>query len=216
MKFFDRFTRPLAHRLALLGAAILLAAPLVQAKPLRIGVTLHPYYSYVANIVGKAAEVVPVIPAGFNPHAYEPRAEDIKRIGTLDVLVMNGVGHDDFADRMVAASEKPRLPVIEANANVPLLAATGTAPIAWRVVAGQLPLGLSIDESTGVIAGTPLRAETMNFVVEGRNAVGADEQSLQIEIENAEVPGDPNPPTDSQWRRAPRDAEVWRRIERDT
>lgn len=96
------------------------------------------------------------------------------------------------------------------------LAATGTAPIAWRVVAGQLPLGLSIDESTGVIAGTPLRAETMNFVVEGRNAVGADEQSLQIEIENAEVPGDPNPPTDSQWRRAPRDAEVWRRIERDT
>ena len=39
-----------------------------------------------------------MIPAGFNPHAYEPRAEDIKRIGTLDVIVLNGVGHDDFAD----------------------------------------------------------------------------------------------------------------------
>ena len=29
------------------------------------------------------AEVVPLIPAGFNPHAYEPRAEDIKRISGL-------------------------------------------------------------------------------------------------------------------------------------
>jgi zinc transport system substrate-binding protein len=86
-----------------------------------------PYYSYLANIVGDKAEVVPLIPAGFNPHAYEPRAEDIKRISGLDVIVLNGVGHDDFADRMIAASETPNVPVIEANENVPLLAATGVA-----------------------------------------------------------------------------------------
>lgn len=115
-----------------LPAALLLAllAPLALAedgKRLRIGITLHPYYSYVSNIVGDKAEVVPLIPAGFNPHAYEPRAEDIKRIGTLDVVVLNGVGHDDFAERMIASSEKPGIPVIEANAKVPLLAATGMA-----------------------------------------------------------------------------------------
>ena len=98
-----------------------------EAKRLRIGITLHPYYSYVSNIVGDKAEVVPLIPAGFNPHAYEPRAEDIKRIGGLDVIVLNGVGHDDFADRMIEASETPRIKFIEANENVPLLAATGNA-----------------------------------------------------------------------------------------
>ncbi|PCD01389.1 metal ABC transporter solute-binding protein, Zn/Mn family [Halopseudomonas pelagia] len=94
---------------------------------LQIGITLHPYYSFVSNIVGDLADVVPLIPAGFNPHAYEPRAEDIKRIGELDVIVLNGVGHDDFADRMIAASEKPDIALIEANANVPLLSATGMA-----------------------------------------------------------------------------------------
>ncbi len=93
----------------------------------RFGVTLHPYYSYVANIVGDAAEVVPVIPAGFNPHAYEPRPEDIQRIGGLDAIVLNGIGHDDFAGRMIAASSKPALPVVEANADVPLLPAAGSA-----------------------------------------------------------------------------------------
>lgn len=119
--------RLLASLLLSLGAAL---APMLASADnhrLRIGITLHPYYSYVSNIVGDRAEVVPLIPAGFNPHAYEPRAEDIKRIGGLDVVVLNGVGHDDFADRMIAASEKPDVPVIEANARVPLLAATGQA-----------------------------------------------------------------------------------------
>ncbi len=117
-------------RLLLVGLLSLMLTPFANAeagKRLRIGITLHPYYSYVANIVGDKAEVVRLIPAGFNPHAYEPRAEDIKRIGTLDVIVLNGVGHDDFADRMIATSERPDIPVIEANANVPLLAATGNA-----------------------------------------------------------------------------------------
>ena len=119
--------RLLASLLLCLGAAL---APMLASADnhrLRVGITLHPYYSYVSNIVGDRADVVPLIPAGFNPHAYEPRAEDIKRIGGLDVVVLNGVGHDDFADRMIAASEKPDVAVIEANARVPLLAATGQA-----------------------------------------------------------------------------------------
>lgn len=125
-------TQLLRRRHVLLSAGLMLMLPAGAqssegTRRLRIGVTLHPYYSYVANIVGDRAEVVPVIPAGFNPHAYEPRAEDIKRIGTLDVMVVNGIGHDDFAERMIAASEKPTLPLIESNANVPLLAATGMA-----------------------------------------------------------------------------------------
>lgn len=117
-----------ARRRGLLSALALAAAGApawAQARKLRIGVTLHPYYSYVANVVGDRAEVVPVIPAGFNPHAYEPRTDDIKRIGSLDVIVLNGVGHDDFAARMIAASDKPDLKRIEANAQVPLLAAVG-------------------------------------------------------------------------------------------
>ncbi|KPX35380.1 Cation ABC transporter periplasmic cation-binding protein [Pseudomonas coronafaciens pv. garcae] len=122
--------RPLLRGL-LVGLFAALLAPsgyaADPAKRLRIGITLHPYYSYVSNIVGDKAEVVPLIPAGFNPHAYEPRAEDIKRISSLDVIVLNGVGHDDFADRMIAASETPNIKTIEANADVPLLAATGVA-----------------------------------------------------------------------------------------
>ena len=114
-------------RRGLIAAA--LSLPLTRhamaATPLRIGVTLHPYYSWVANIAGDTGEAVPLVPVGFNPHAYEPRAEDIRRIGALDAVVLNGIGHDDFAGRMIAASDRPDVPVIEANRNVPLLPAVG-------------------------------------------------------------------------------------------
>lgn len=113
------FTR----RRILFGLAALTAGFCFPARAagLKVGVTLHPYYSFVANIVGDRAQVLPLIDAGFNPHAYEPRAEDIKRIGQMNVVVLNAVGHDDFAKRMIAASERPELPTINANAEVPLL-----------------------------------------------------------------------------------------------
>lgn len=111
---------------ATLTAGVLPAGAGAAAERKRFGITLHPYYSYVANIVGDRAEVVPIIPAGFNPHAYEPRPEDIQRIGGLDAIVLNGIGHDDFAGRMIAASSRPGLPVVEANADVPLLPAAGS------------------------------------------------------------------------------------------
>lgn len=50
--------RPLL-RLFLLGLCACLLSPLAsaeQGKRLRIGITLHPYYSYVANIVGDKAK----------------------------------------------------------------------------------------------------------------------------------------------------------------
>lgn len=137
----------LLSRRALVVGAMALSLSTAQAKgpttgqKLRIGVTLHPYYSYVTNIVGDRAEVVPLIPVGFNPHAYEPRAEDIRRIGTLDVVVLNGIGHDDFAERMIAASENPDIPVIEANRDVPLLAAVGGVSSRMgnsRTISGQV------------------------------------------------------------------------------
>ncbi len=93
----------------------------------RIGVTLHPYYSYVANIVGDAAEVVPLIGAGFNPHNYRPQPEDIKDSMALDIVVVNGIGHDEFAFEILeAAGIKDKIAFIYANRDLSLIPVSGT------------------------------------------------------------------------------------------
>jgi zinc transport system substrate-binding protein len=95
-------------------------------KKLRIGTTLHPYYSFVSNIVGDRAEVMPLIDAGFNPHNYTPRPQDMKRASSLDVLVVNGIGHDEFAFHIIeAAGMKQKLRLIAANDGVALIPLAG-------------------------------------------------------------------------------------------
>jgi zinc transport system substrate-binding protein len=107
----------------LLGAD---ATALAKDK-LRVGITLHPYYSWVANIADDKVEIVPLIPAGFEVHNYEPQPEDIKRASTLDVLVMNGIGHDDFALKILEAAEvKDKVKLIYSNEGVALIPASGS------------------------------------------------------------------------------------------
>ncbi|QDH65586.1 MULTISPECIES: metal ABC transporter solute-binding protein, Zn/Mn family [Pseudomonas] len=109
--------------LLVLIPAIALAGPaFASAKKLRIGITLHPYYSFVANIVGDRAEVVALIPAEANPHNYQPQPDDITRAMNIDVLVVNGIGHDEWAFQIIkAAGRTQTLPIIQANATVALI-----------------------------------------------------------------------------------------------
>lgn len=108
--------------LVLIPAIALASTTPSSGKKLKIGVTLHPYYSFVANIVGDRAEVIALIPAQANPHNYQPQPDDITRAMNIDVLVVNGIGHDEWAFQIIkAAGRGATLPVIQANASVALI-----------------------------------------------------------------------------------------------
>lgn len=95
---------------------------LVSAKNMTIGVSLHPYFSFTANIVGDKATVIPLIEAGNNPHGYTVQPKDIERAMKLDVVVINGVGHDEFAVNILKAGGLwEKIPTIYANEDVALI-----------------------------------------------------------------------------------------------
>lgn len=88
---------------------------------LQVGITLHPYYSYVSQILGDRGDVLPLVEAGFNPHNYQLSPADIERLNSLDALVVNGIGHDLFATNTVDRLQPDNLTVIYANKDVPLI-----------------------------------------------------------------------------------------------
>ncbi|MEM7206801.1 MAG: zinc ABC transporter substrate-binding protein [Pseudomonadota bacterium] len=92
---------------------------------LNIGITLHPYFSYVKNIVKDRATITPLIEAGFNPHSYKLSPADIARLKEMDAIVVNGIGHDEFAMEALRSLDMQNLNVILANENVPLLTKPG-------------------------------------------------------------------------------------------
>ena len=96
-----------------------------SVAPLRVGVTLHPYYSWTANVVGKLPgyEVRALLPGDIDAGDYQPRPQDIKRLADLDVVIVNGIGHDDFIFPMLKASGNTRATVVRVNAETPMIRA---------------------------------------------------------------------------------------------
>jgi zinc transport system substrate-binding protein len=127
-----------ARFLALLLAAAcsLVSQGSFAAAPtrLKVGITLHPYYSFVANIVGDRADVVPLIDADANPHGYTPQPKDMIRMRSMDVLVVNGIGHDAWAFEILdAGGMRKKVKLIYANDGVSLIPVAG-APAGEKVV----------------------------------------------------------------------------------
>lgn len=121
---------PMHRVLKTLGIAstmlLMIGASQTRAAELRIGVTLHPYYSFVAHIVDDRAEIIPLIDSDSNPHGYAPQANDMIRITSMDVLIVNGIGHDSWAFEILdAAGMKDKLPLIYANDGVSLIPIAG-------------------------------------------------------------------------------------------
>ena len=67
------------------------------------------------------------------------------------------------------------------------LTATGTAPITWSIDGG-LPAGLSLNEDTGEISGTPTADGTAKFTVKATNSAGSNTKELSITITKAAPP----------------------------
>jgi zinc transport system substrate-binding protein len=97
-----------------------------QPKPaLKIGVTLHPYYSWTRNVVGDLPgyEVRSILPGEIDAGDYQPRPDDIKKLVDLDAVVINGIGHDDFIMPMLKASGNKKVVIIRPNETTPQIRA---------------------------------------------------------------------------------------------
>ena len=103
------------------------AAPFKNGARMTVGITLHPYYSFVAHIAGDKADIEPLIGAGYNPHNYNPLPADMKRAQSLDILVVNGIGHDQWAFEIMNAAGGSDVPMIYANDAVSLIPVAGAA-----------------------------------------------------------------------------------------
>jgi zinc transport system substrate-binding protein len=107
---------------ALLAVIGFSSAASAQPKPaLKIGVTLHPYYSWTKNVVGDLPgyEVRSVLPGEIDAGDYQPRPDDIKKLADLDAIVINGIGHDDFIMPMLKASGNKKIVIIRPNETTP-------------------------------------------------------------------------------------------------
>lgn len=102
-----------------LGGAFLLAgcpAPTSEApspgsrvgKPVVV-TSIFPLTDWVRQIAGDAVEVYTLLPAGASPHTYEPVPADAQRAAQASLLVVVGLGLDDWARKLAVGQHTQTL-----------------------------------------------------------------------------------------------------------
>jgi zinc transport system substrate-binding protein len=73
-----------------------------EQEKITVVASFYPLYEFASRVVGDRAEVSSLVPAGVEPHDWEPTAEDISRGRAADVLVINGAGFEIWAEDIEA------------------------------------------------------------------------------------------------------------------
>ncbi|MFQ5340482.1 MAG: metal ABC transporter solute-binding protein, Zn/Mn family [Anaerolineae bacterium] len=89
------------------------AASLGEGQKLRVVATTNIVADVVGNVGGDRIELTGLLPAGADPHAYEPTPQDLRAVAGAHVIFANGVGLEAFLDKMIrnAGGDAPVVPV---------------------------------------------------------------------------------------------------------
>ncbi|MBD8836806.1 metal ABC transporter substrate-binding protein [Paenibacillus sp. FSL K6-4396] len=92
-----------------------------ETAKLNVQVSFYPMYEFTKNVAGDLAEVHTLVPAGMEPHDWEPTPQDIASIEKADVLVYNGAGMESWMDQVTGSLSNASLIQVEASKGINLL-----------------------------------------------------------------------------------------------
>lgn len=90
-------------------------------EPIQIVATFYPMYEFTKAVVGDAGEVELLIPAGTEPHDYEPSAKDVAKIYDADVVVYNSHVFETWMADIESNLNSEKTNLIEASQKIELL-----------------------------------------------------------------------------------------------
>lgn len=130
-----------SRRFALAGFASVLAAisaptaSLAQAGKIEVVASFSILADLVRQVGGDRVSVRSIVPANTDAHVYEPKPADIAAVGRAKLVVINGLGFEAWADRIVRAANYSGERLV-ASRGIRALSVRGqTDPHAWQDVA---------------------------------------------------------------------------------
>jgi ABC-type Zn uptake system ZnuABC Zn-binding protein ZnuA len=157
-----------------------------DADALTVVTTTTVFADIVQNVGGSHVAVTSIIPSGVGPEDYEPKPDDARKLADAQLVVSNGVGLDNFLDRLIAsAGESP--PRLVLGDGIPTLTVDGEEnPHFWLdpMLVKQYYLPAIADELTALDP-----AGTSTYAANAK-AYGAELDALDAQLNDrvAEIP----------------------------
>jgi ABC-type Zn uptake system ZnuABC Zn-binding protein ZnuA len=114
----------LAVTLVALGASGCAPGPAASSGtsgtgPLVVVTTTSVFADMVANVGGDLVRVTSLVPKNGDVHTYEPRPADVASVASARLLVMNGLGLDDWLTKLLTAASAAGTPLLKLGVDLP-------------------------------------------------------------------------------------------------
>ncbi|WP_059049497.1 metal ABC transporter substrate-binding protein [Paenibacillus senegalimassiliensis] len=96
-----------------------------SAEKLLVKTSFYPMYEFTRQVAGDLAEVENLVPAGVEPHDWEPTPQDMAKITEADVLVYNGAGMEGWIEQVLDSVTDTDLIAIEASQGLEIMEGEG-------------------------------------------------------------------------------------------
>lgn len=93
----------------------------VGQKKLKTVTTLFPLYDFAKNVGQQRAEVNLLLPPGVEPHAFEPRPADMRRIHGSDLLIFTGKHMEPWVDNLLKGVDTKSMTVVDTSKDIALI-----------------------------------------------------------------------------------------------
>lgn len=99
-----------------------IAGSVQESGKLSVYTTIYPLYYVADRIGGEYVSIKNVVPAGVEPHDYEPTAQDMVAISKANVLIYNGGGLEAWVEKAVKSLNQANLLAVNTTEGLTLLA----------------------------------------------------------------------------------------------
>lgn len=91
---------------------------------IQVMTTFYPMYEFTKQVVGDKGDVELLIPAGTEPHDFEPSAKDLAKISDSDVFVYNSPELETWTDNLTDTIDTKQTEIIQASKDIKLMEGT--------------------------------------------------------------------------------------------
>jgi zinc transport system substrate-binding protein len=100
-----------------------------EARPLTaatgnvlVAASITPLADFARQVGGDWVQVITLVPPGASPHTYELTPAQAEQVAQARLLVLNGVGLEYWADKLVQSAGNPNLIVVDTSKGIEILA----------------------------------------------------------------------------------------------
>lgn len=95
--------------------------PAAKNAKLKVVASFYPMYDFATKVGGDKIEALNLVPAGTEPHDWEPAPSDIKNLENASVFIYSGADMEHWTDSVLASLTNKNLVVCQASDSLKLL-----------------------------------------------------------------------------------------------